>query len=163
MAITKQDCLVLLNDIKESGVDVKEMTKKVVISKEVSLEIIDFINQSRPFEVSQFYEKLRKSYNEKKSTLYKNIVKSDEVEQPKEVLITLSSLGLQILLYAKNLEDSQMFLRQARYEELTCCLYHYSKTFDLLPAIKLLRLFKMDLKAFEYLNKKENSNGKEED
>jgi hypothetical protein len=46
-----------------------------------------------------------------------------------------------------------MFLRQARYEEITRCLHHYSTTYDLIPAIKLLRLVKMDLKAFEYLNK----------
>lgn len=156
MAITKQDCLVLLNGLnKELGIDTKEISKKAVLMKEISLEVIDFINQSRPFDVSNFYEKLRHSYNDKKSMLYKQIVKSDEVEEPKDIMITLSSLGLQILLFSKTVSDPQMFLRQARYEELTRCLHHYSETFDLLPAIKLLRLFKMDLKAFEYLNKKD--------
>lgn len=155
MAITRQDCLVLLTELKNNGVDVKDFPKKVAISKDVTLEIVDFINKNRPFEVSNFYEKLRKSYNDKKSSLYKQIVKSDEIEEPKDLIITLSSLGLQILLFSKKANDQQMFLRQARYEELTSCLYHYSKTFDLLPAIKLLRLFKMDLKAFEYLNNKE--------
>lgn len=101
MAITKQDCLVLLADIKDKGVDTKEALKKVVSTPDVSLEVIDFINKNRPFEVSQFYEKLRKSYNKKSSSLYKNIVKSDEVEEPKDLIITLSSLGLQILLFAK--------------------------------------------------------------
>ena len=153
MAITRQDCLVLLADLKEKGIDTKDILKKVVLSNDVSIDVVDFINQNRPFEVSQFYEKLRKSYNKKSSSLYKNIVKSDEVEEPKDLIITLSSLGLQILLFAKQLENQQMFLRQARYEELAACLYTYSKTYDLLPAIKLLRLFKMDLKAFEYLNK----------
>lgn len=141
-----------------SGIDgdaAKDMTKKVVVSKEISIEIIDFINSNRPFEVSNFYEKLRKAYNDKKSTLYINIVKSAEQDNPKDVIITLSSLGLQIMLFSKNVDDPEMFLRHARYEELTQCLYHYSKTMDMIPAIKLLRLFRSDLKAFEYLKQKE--------
>lgn len=155
MAITKKDCLVLLNSLKTDGVDVSEMTKKAALSKEVSLEVIEFINKNRPFEVSKFYEKLRKSYNDKRSQLYKQIVRSDEVEEPKDIIITLSSLGLQIMLYAKQFEDPQMFLQQARYQELASCLYKYSISYDLLPAINLLRLVKMDLKAFEYWNKEE--------
>lgn len=154
MAITKKDCLVLLTQLKNRGVDVGDMPKKAALSQDVSLEVIDFINKNRPFEVSNFYEKLRKSYNNKKSQLYKQIVKSDEGE-PKDIIITLSSLGLQIMLFAKQFEDPQMFLQQARYQELTSCLYKYSTTYDLLPAINLLRLVKMDLKAFEYLNKGE--------
>jgi len=105
MAITKQDCLVLLNSLKNNGIDVSEMSKKAALSKDVSLEVVDFINKNRPFEVSKFYEKLRKSYNEKKSQLYKQIVKSDEVDTPKDIIITLSSLGLQIVLFAKTVDD----------------------------------------------------------
>ena len=77
------------------------------------------------------------------------------MEEPKDIIITLSSLGLQIMLYAKQFEDPQMFLQQARYQELASCLYKYSISYDLLPAINLLRLVKMDLKAFEYWNKEE--------
>lgn len=153
MAITRNDCLVLLTQLKNNGVDVGDMPKKAAMSQEVSLEVIDFINKNRPFEVSKFYEKLRKSYNGKKSQLYKQIVRSDEVSEPKDIIITLSSLGLQIMLFAKQFDDPQMFLQQARYQELASCLYKYSTTYDLLPAINLLRLVKMDLKAFEYLNK----------
>ena len=152
MAITKQDCLVLLNELKSNGEDVKELSRKAAMSNDVQLDVIEYINNRRQFDVSKFYEKLRKSYNDKKSQLYINIVKAGEVEEPKDVIITLSSLGLQIMLFAKNVSDPQMFLRHARYEELTGCLHHYSKTQDMLPAIKLLRLFKSDLKAFEYLS-----------
>ena len=67
MAITKKDCLVLLTQLKNRGVDVGDMPKKAALSQDVSLEVIDFINKNRPFEVSNFYEKLRKSYNNKKS------------------------------------------------------------------------------------------------
>ena len=153
MAITKQDCIVLLNDINADGV--KDMAKKAALMKDISLEIIDFINSNRQFEVSKFYEKLRHSYNDKKSNLYINIVRSTETDDPKDVIVTLSSLGLQIVLFSKHVDDPQMFLRHARYEEIASCLYHYSKTMDMLPAIKLLRLFRSDLKAFEYLNSKE--------
>lgn len=155
MAITKQDCLVLLNELKQNGIDVKQVLKEATLMKDIKLDVVKFINDNRPFDVSNFYEKLRKSYNSKKSQLYKQIVKSDEVDEPKDVAITLSSLGLQILLFSKTVKDPQMFLRQARYDELTQCLNYYSKTYDLVPSIKLLRLFKMDLKAFEYLNSKE--------
>lgn len=155
MAITKQDCLVLLSQLKKDGIDTVEMSRKAAMQKDVSLDVIDFINKNRPLPVNNFYEKLRKSYNNKKSQLYKQIVKSDEVDEPKDVIITLSSLSLQVMLYSKQVEDAQMFLRQARYEEIVSCLYHYSKTYDLIPAIQLLRLVKMDLKAFEYLNNKE--------
>lgn len=155
MAITKQDCLVLLSQLKKDGIDTTEMSRKAAMQKDVSLDVIDFINKNRPLPVNSFYEKLRKSYNNKKSQLYKQIVKSDEVDEPKDVIITLSSLSLQVMLYSKQVEDAQMFLRQARYEEIVSCLYHYSKTYDLIPAIQLLRLVKMDLKAFEYLNNKE--------
>ena len=152
MAITKQDCLALLSEIDDEKA--KEMSKKTVLSPDISLEVIDYINSKRQFEVSKFYEKLRHSYNDKRSSLYINIVKTDQ-EDPKDIMVTLSSLGLQILLFSKHIEDPQMFLRQARYEELASCLYHYSKTMDMLPAIKLLRLFRSDLKAFEYFNSKE--------
>ena len=95
--ITKNDCLVLLKDIKDKGiVDTSKMTQMTVLSADPPLEVIEFINAYRPFEINSFYEKLRKSYNKKKSVLYKNLVK--EIDDPTEVLITLSSLNLQILL-----------------------------------------------------------------
>jgi hypothetical protein len=67
MAITKQDCLVLLNQLKKDGVDISEVFKKAALQQDVSLDIIDFINKHRHFSVNDFYEKLRKSYNNKKS------------------------------------------------------------------------------------------------
>jgi hypothetical protein len=32
-------------------------------------------------------------------------VKSDEVDEPKDIIVTLSSLGLQIVLFSKQVED----------------------------------------------------------
>lgn len=67
MAITKQDCLVLLSQLKKDGIDTAEMSRKAAMQKDVSLDVIDFINKNRPLPVNSFYEKLRKSYNNKKS------------------------------------------------------------------------------------------------
>jgi hypothetical protein len=122
-------------------------------SNSPSLEVIKFINSHRQFEANAFYEKLRKSYNQKKSTLYKNIVTCDEIDCSDNVLTTLSALCLQISLYLKNITNIKMFLQQVRYEEIIMSLLNYSKTFDLIPCIKVLQIIKADLKAFEYINK----------
>ena len=51
----------------------------------------------------QFFMKYyAKNYNKKRSNLYINLVK-EELTNPIEALITLSSLNLQILLFAKKI------------------------------------------------------------
>lgn len=77
-----------------------------------------------------------------------NLVRED-VKDPTDVLTTLSSLNLQILLYAKHLDNPNMFLSHSRAEEITVALNTYYRTFDLKPAIKLRELIKSDLKVFE--------------
>lgn len=148
--ITKQDCLLMLADIDNSN----DMIRKVA-SEGPTLEVIEFINNHRPLYISQFYDKIRKSYNDKKSQLYINIVKEkDDIDT---VLTTLSALQLQIFLFSKNINDTDRsaFLRHARIDELSHCIYNYSKNSDLIPCIKLLQLYKADLKAFEYIKNKE--------
>ena len=93
---------------------------------------------------------LRKNYNHKRSNLYINLVK-ETLNSPTEVLITLSSLNLQILLFAKKLSDDKMFLKHSRAEEITQVLNNYYKTYDLIPCLKLLKLIKADLVAFEQI------------
>ena len=105
--ISKNDCLLLLTELKNEGLDTSQQIKTLIISNEPSIEIIKFINTQRQLDVTKFYEKLRKSYNNKKSKLYINIVK--DVENPKDVLTTLASLNLQTLLYSGQAENSQMF------------------------------------------------------
>ena len=65
------------------------------------------------------------------------------------MLTTLAALNLQILLFAKKLENNEMFLKHSRAEEITRVLNNYYKTYDLRPCNKLLHLIKADLKAFE--------------
>ena len=126
--ISKQDCLLLLTELEDSGINCQDEMIKLMNSENIPLDVLEFINKNRQLEVTAFYDKLRKSYNHKKSKLYINIVK-EEFDSPKDVLTTLSSLNLQILLYNKTVENSTIFLKHSRFEEICKCLYNFSKTF----------------------------------
>lgn len=149
--INKSDCLILLKELSDRGIDTAEQTKKLLKNKDLDFEVLKFINDNKTLDARLFYEKIRKSYNNHKSNLYINIVK-DELE-PKEVLTCLASLNLQILLYNKNVEDSAMFLRHMRFEEIQKVMLNYALHGDIIPCQKLLNLFKLDLKALEYIAK----------
>ena len=138
--ITKNDCYLLLSELNEKGVDTSSPIKDLMSSTSPSIDVIKFINDNRQLDLTAFYEKIRKSYNNKKSKLYINIVK--EIEHPQDVLVTLSSLLNQILLFSKNAEDRQMFLRHSRADEITKVLSVYFRDFDLTNCIKLIKLIK---------------------
>lgn len=150
--ITKTDCLTKLFEIKNKGIDVEKEIKELITSKEPSLEIIKVINDNLELPLRTFYEKLRKSYNDKRSKLYINIVKDNELE-PKEILCTLGSLQLQILLFNKTINDVS-FLNMARFNEISKCLLNYYETGDIIQCQKLLEVFKVDLKCLEEISKK---------
>ena len=145
--ITKNDCYLLLADIKENGVDTNQVMKRLVSMSSPDIEIIKFINDNRELDLTKFYEKIRNSYNHKKSNLYKNIVK--EIDEPQEVLTTLSAMLTQILLFSKNVEDREMFLKHSRAYEISLVLNNYFKDYNLTNCLKLLRMIKIDLKALE--------------
>lgn len=145
--ITKNDVLLLLTDLQESGVQTKDAIKELMASRDVPIDVLKFINEHRPLDLTNFYEKLRKSYNDKHSKLYISIVK--EIQNPEDVLTTLSSLNLQIILYSKNASDRQMFLKHARAKEINLVLTRYFTDYDLTNCLKLLRLIKADLLASE--------------
>lgn len=151
--ITKRDCILLLSELAAKNVDTKSVLNKAITSADVDIEVIKFINSYRPLEAANFYTKIRKSYNDKKSNLYKNIVTCDEQDCTKTVLTTLAALNLQILLFAENVDNVGMFLDHTRFEEISQALLNYKRTFDLVPCIKVLQIVKADLKAFEYINK----------
>lgn len=154
--ITRRDCLLLLSELAARGIDTEEMTYLALSSSDVNLSVIKFINDNRQFEANAFYEKIRKSYNHKKSNLYKNIVTCDEVDCSSTVLTTLAALNLQILLFTNNVSDTKMFLNHTRFEEINQAMLNYSRTYDLVPCIKVLQFIKADLKAFEYINREED-------
>lgn len=148
--LTKNDCLRLLSELSDSGVDTKEMTRRLLQTTSIDYEVLKFINNYRAFDVLNFYEKLRESYNNKRSKLYKSIVTIDEKE-PKDVVVTLSSLLTQIMLFSNTVENKQQFLKHVRADEISKVLSNYCKTYDLTLCIAILTLVKADLKVFESL------------
>lgn len=150
--LTKNDIILLLTELENTGITVKSQLVQVFNSEKIPTSVLKFINDNRQLDVANFYEMLRRSYNQKKSPLYKNLVR-EEFNDPSDVLTTLSALNLQILLFAKNLADSKMFLKHSRGEEITEVLNNYYKTYDLIPCLKALRVIKADLKSFEHIQR----------
>jgi len=148
--ITKNDIILLLTELQENNINVDKYLRKSLLSESVNMEALKFINDNRQLDVAKFYELLRKNNNSKKSPLYKNIVK-EELSEANDVLTTLAALNLQILLFAKKLDDNQMFLKHSRGEEITKVLNNYYNTYDLIPCYKLLKLIKADLVALEHI------------
>ena len=72
-----------------------------------------------------------------------------EITDVSTVLTTLAALNLQLLLFSDKVEDKQMFFRHSRAEEITKVLNLYYANFDLTNCVKLLRLIKADILAFE--------------
>ena len=148
--ITKNDCLSILTKLDESGVSgVNSYVRKLVVARDIPLEVLKFISDNRGLEVSKFYEMLRKSHNQKKSPLYTNILK--EIDDPQEVVTTLSCLLTQILLYGKKLESKDQFFREVRAEELTRVLNNYFKTGLYEECLHLIKILKSDLLVLEYI------------
>lgn len=144
--ITKNDIIILLTDLQEKGLDVSIYLSNT-LKNGVSISTIQFINSNRQLDLYKFYEKIRKSYNQKHSNLYINIVK--EIDDINKVLITLSALETQILIFSKNVEDREMFLRHSRALEISKVLSNYFINYDSKPCIKLIQLIKADLKCLQ--------------
>ena len=72
--ITRRDCILLLSELEARGIDTRNMLQVALTNSETSFDVVRFINTHREFDANKFYEKLRKSYNHKRSDQYKNIV-----------------------------------------------------------------------------------------
>lgn len=147
MAITKNDCLLLLTKMQEDGVDTKAQVNKLFSTPGIPLDVLKFINNHKQLDVISFYERIRKNYNNKRSKLYINIMK--EIDDPEEVITTLSALLTQIILTSEKVDNKKLFLNNVRACEITRVLNNYFNTFDVESARKLLYLFKCDIKALE--------------
>ena len=152
--ITKNDCLLLLSELQDKGLETKPYVMKVLKDNNVNLEVLKFINDNRKLELTEFYNFLRNRYNEKKSKLYKEIVQINE-KQPKDIVVTLSSLLTQILLYSNKVENKQLFLRHSRADEISKVLVKYFQDYDVQLCVSMMNLLKADLKACEYISKNE--------
>ncbi len=149
--LQQKDLVILLTELENNGVDgASKLIKEAITAKGIDFKVLKFIQDNRPLEITQFYEHLRKNHNQKKSPLYKNIV-SDNVDV-EEVITTLHAYILQVNLFAKHLENKQLFFKHARAEEVTRVLNLYYSDFDLTSSLKMLRLIKADLIAFETIS-----------
>lgn len=151
--IEKTDLILLLGELEDNNVDISKYKNLLLTTKGVNLEVLKFINNQRPLEVTKFYERLRKSYNEKKSNLYMNICKSDEDKlKDKDVPIIIASLLTQILLSANKITDvseREMFISHSRATDLTKALLKYELENDLNTCMRVLRVVKADMKVLE--------------
>ena len=149
--ITKNDCMSILLKLEDQGININNTMRKLVVSKDIPLEVLQFIAKNRGMEAINFYEMLRVRYNKKKTPLYKNILKTVD---DSEITTVLTCLLTQIVLYSKKLESKDLFLREIRAEEIARVLNDYFKTDDLEQCKKVLQLVKADLMVLEYLNGK---------
>ena len=147
--ISRSDILLLLTDLQNKGIDVKEDINNLYSSSTIPLETLKKINENRPLDLLMFYEKIRESYNKKRSKMYINIMRADEnaKNDAKTTLTTLSALLNQILQF--ECEDKPMFLKHARADEISRVLSIYFETYNIEPAYELLKLIKADCKVLQ--------------
>jgi hypothetical protein len=154
--ITKNDCLTILVSLEDRGINIDQPMKRLVTSKEIPMEVLKFILDNKGIEVANFYEMLRKKYNQKKSPLYHNIVK--DLTDPDEIITTLACLLIQITLYSKKLTTNrEIFQREVRAEEITRVLNSYYSTGTLDQCLALIKLLKADLVVLEHISGRRNS------
>lgn len=154
--ITKNDCMSILIKLEDRGINIDNYMRKLVVAKEIPLDVLKFISQHRGIEVANFYEMLRKKHNQKKSPLYLNIVK--EISELDEVITTLVCLLTQITLYSNKLETKDSFLKEVRAEEITRVLNEYFKNGTYDTCLALLKIIKSDLLVLEYISGRRDLN-----
>lgn len=148
--ITKNDCLSILVRLEDSGVaNIDTYMRKLLVSREIPLEVLKFISDNRGLEISKFYEMVRKNHNKKKSPLYTNIVR--EQTDVKDITLTLSCLLTQIFLYGNKLAQPELFFKEARADEITRVLNEYFQTGISENCSNLLKIIKSDLLVLEYI------------
>ena len=148
--LTNNDLTVLLMQLEKENVEgASAMLKRTLGKRGVDFEALSFINKVRPLEVTNFYEHIRKNYNNKRSDLYKNIVRGEW--DADTALSTLHAFALQVFLFSKHIDEKNrtMFYKHARAEEVSRVLHDYYSTYDLDSALKMLSLLKADIVAFE--------------
>ena len=148
--LNKSDCMSILIKLEDQGVDIDAQMKKLILAKDIPIDVLKFIAEKQGLEAVNFYEMLRKSYNNKKSKLYKNILDDIKLE---DVCVILSSLLLQIALYSSKLTDTKnSFLQEIRANEISDALADFYKSDNVEKCLAVLNAIKTDLLVLEYLN-----------
>ena len=148
--LNKSDCMSILIKLEDKGVDINAQMKKLILAKDIPIDVLKFIAEKQGLEAVNFYEMLRKSYNNKKSKLYKNILDDIKLE---DVCVILSSLLLQIALYSSKLTDTKnRFLQVIRANEISDALADFYKSDNVEKCLAVLNAIKTDLRVLEYGN-----------
>ena len=148
--LNKSDCMSILIKLEDQGVDINAQMKKLILAKDIPIDVLKFIAEKQGLEAVNFYEMLRKSYNNKKSKLYKNILDDINID---DVCVILSSLLLQIALYSSKLTDTKdSFLQEIRANEISEALADFYKSDNVEKCLAVLNAIKTDLLVLEYLN-----------
>ena len=148
--LNKSDCMSILIKLEDKGVDINAQMKKLILAKDIPIDVLKFIAEKQGLEAVNFYEMLRKSYNNKKSKLYKNILDDIKLE---DVCVILSSLLLQIALYSSKLTGTKnSFLQEIRANEISEALADFYKSDNVEKCLAVLNAIKTDLLVLEYLN-----------
>ena len=148
--LNKIDCMSIPIKREDKGVDINAQMKTLILAKDIPIDVLKFIAEKQGLEAVNFYEMLRKSYNNKKSKLYKNILDDIKLE---DVCVILSSLLLQIALYSSKLTDTKnSFLQEIRANEISGALADFYKSDNVEKCLAVLNAIKTDLLVLEYLN-----------
>ena len=148
--LNKSDCMSILIKLEDKGVDINAQMKKLILAKDIPIDVLKFIAEKQGLEAVNFYEMLRKSYNNKKSKLYKNILDDINID---DVCVILSSLLLQIALYSSKVTDTKnSFLQEIRANEISEALADFYKSDNVEKCLAVLNAIKTDLLVLEYLN-----------
>ena len=148
--LNKSDCMSILIKLEDKGVDINAQMKQLILAKDIPIDVLKFIAEKQGLEAVNFYEMLRKSYNNKKSKLWKNILDDINID---DVCVILSSLLLQIALYSSKLTDTKdSFLQEIRANEISEALADFYKSDNVEKCLAVLNAIKTDLLVLEYLN-----------
>lgn len=148
--LTNNDLSILLMEMEEEGVPGASSALGKTLGKPgVDFDALRFVNSHRQLDVAGFYERVRKNGNDKRSDLYRNIVRGEW--DPDKALSTLHAFALQAFLYSRKVDDAkkQMFFRHVRAEEVSRVLHDYYESYDMGGVLKALSLIKADMLAFE--------------
>ena len=148
--LNKSDCMSILIKLEDKGVDINAQMKKLILAKDIPIDVLKFIAEKQGLEAVNFYEMLRKSYNNKKSKLYKNILVDINLDI---ICVILSIPLLQIALYSSKLTDTKnSFLQEIRANEISDALADFYKSDNVEKCLAVLNAIKTDLLVLEYLN-----------
>lgn len=156
-----QDCLDFLTNKKNQATNSTEINylnkliKALLLDNKLTEELLSYMIKEQGLEVRNFYEYLRKQYNNRRSKLYKNLVREDFLDQNvSEKVIVLTSLLQQITLHCKHLDSKRAqdsFLKQSRADEILESLHSYFSAGNEEYINQVLKLIQIDLKVIEMM------------